>query len=312
MSSDEIDARDVPHLQKHLHTFVKCNPTILGYETARHSLDSMGAMTTSSYDDHHSREDLQWASAGCPCSSGCRRWPTRLGVEFGLKLSNTFSVSTRRGELLGGEILHVRAEPLPARRSRCATAFRQFGGQNAHLLRRRRGASTATSCSPRASGPSPSRRRSSSPAAAIACCRWSKGGACPTRAFSGTTQASGDLSTASHTDARHVSPSSLPSRKSEKSVRGSTASPRRVRAAAPSLGHPRYPWSLSVWPSAEAHHQKTPPLHHRHVALTAARRSAAATLMTTLSASATRSFPRCRTRLRRRFSWPPSSAARAR
>ncbi len=28
--------------EKHLHTFVKCNPTILGYETARRTLDAMG------------------------------------------------------------------------------------------------------------------------------------------------------------------------------------------------------------------------------------------------------------------------------
>ena len=28
--------------EKGLHTFVKCNPTILGYETARAILDSMG------------------------------------------------------------------------------------------------------------------------------------------------------------------------------------------------------------------------------------------------------------------------------
>jgi putative selenate reductase len=29
-------------LEKHLNTFVKCNPTLLGYEFARNTLDSMG------------------------------------------------------------------------------------------------------------------------------------------------------------------------------------------------------------------------------------------------------------------------------
>ena len=48
--------------EKHLHTFVKCNPTILGYETARRILDGMG-YDYIVFDDHHFREDLQWADA---------------------------------------------------------------------------------------------------------------------------------------------------------------------------------------------------------------------------------------------------------
>ena len=60
--------------EKHLHTFVKCNPTILGYQTARRTLDSMG-YDYIVFDDHHFREDLQWADA-VPMSSVCRRWPT--------------------------------------------------------------------------------------------------------------------------------------------------------------------------------------------------------------------------------------------
>ena len=43
--------------EKRLHTFVKCNPTILGYETARRILDGMG-YDGIVFDDHHFREDL--------------------------------------------------------------------------------------------------------------------------------------------------------------------------------------------------------------------------------------------------------------
>ena len=46
--------------EKHLHTFVKCNPTILGYQTARRTLDSMG-YDYIVFDEHHFNEDLQWA-----------------------------------------------------------------------------------------------------------------------------------------------------------------------------------------------------------------------------------------------------------
>ncbi|MBE6996348.1 MAG: putative selenate reductase subunit YgfK, partial [Ruminococcaceae bacterium] len=48
--------------EKHLHTYVKCNPTILGYETARSILDGMG-YDYIAFDDHHFKEDLQYADA---------------------------------------------------------------------------------------------------------------------------------------------------------------------------------------------------------------------------------------------------------
>ena len=83
--------------EKHLHTFVKCNPTILGYETARRTLDSMG-YDYIVFDDHHFREDLQWADA-VPMFERLQALADQTGVEFGLKLSNTFPVDKTRGEL---------------------------------------------------------------------------------------------------------------------------------------------------------------------------------------------------------------------
>ena len=48
--------------EKNLNTFIKCNPTLLGYEFARERLDSLG-FDYIVFDDHHFLEDLQWKDA---------------------------------------------------------------------------------------------------------------------------------------------------------------------------------------------------------------------------------------------------------
>ena len=88
--------------EKHLHTFVKCNPTILGYKTARTVLDSMG-YDYIVFDEHHFNEDLQWADA-VPMFHRLQALADQNGLEFGLKLSNTFPVDTTRNELPGNEM----------------------------------------------------------------------------------------------------------------------------------------------------------------------------------------------------------------
>ena len=88
--------------KKRLHTFVKCNPTILGYETARSILDGMG-YDYIAFDDHHFKEDLQYADA-VPMFRRLQALADRTGVEFGLKLSNTFPVDVKSGELPSGEM----------------------------------------------------------------------------------------------------------------------------------------------------------------------------------------------------------------
>ena len=88
--------------EKHLHAFVKCNPTILGYKTARTILDSMG-YDYIVFDEHHFNEDLQWADA-VPMFERLQALADSLGLEFGLKLSNTFPVDTTRNELPGTEM----------------------------------------------------------------------------------------------------------------------------------------------------------------------------------------------------------------
>ena len=88
--------------EKHLNTFVKCNPTILGYEDARAILDKAG-FDYVAFDDHHFKEDLQYADA----VAMFRRLialADEKGLEFGVKLSNTFPVDVKQNELPSEEM----------------------------------------------------------------------------------------------------------------------------------------------------------------------------------------------------------------
>ncbi len=87
---------------KHLHTFVKCNPTILGYAYARKTLDELG-FDYIVFDEHHFNEDLQYKDA-VPMFRRLLALAAKNGVTFGLKLSNTFPVDVTRGELPSNEM----------------------------------------------------------------------------------------------------------------------------------------------------------------------------------------------------------------
>lgn len=88
--------------EKHLHTYVKCNPTLLGYSYARDRLDSLG-FDYVAFDDHHFREDLQWEDA-VPMFRRLMKLAGQEGVEFGVKITNTFPVDVRAGELPSEEM----------------------------------------------------------------------------------------------------------------------------------------------------------------------------------------------------------------
>ena len=113
--------------EKHLHTFVKCNPTILGYKTARSILDSMG-YDYIVFDEHHFNEDLQWEDA-VPMFERLQKIADKQGLEFGLKLSNTFPVDTTRGELPNEEMYMSGRSLFPLTIEMCNRISRQFGGK---------------------------------------------------------------------------------------------------------------------------------------------------------------------------------------
>ncbi len=100
---DEIE-RIATHLitEKGLNTYIKCNPTLLGYDYARKTLDSLG-FGYIAFDRHHFDEDLQWADA-VPMFRRLIALCEERGLEFGVKLTNTFPVDVTRGELPSEEM----------------------------------------------------------------------------------------------------------------------------------------------------------------------------------------------------------------
>ena len=108
--------------EKGLHTFVKCNPTILGYKTARTILDSMG-YDYIVFDEHHFNEDLQWADA-VPMFERLQALADSRGLEFGPKL-----LDTTRGELPGSEMYMSGRSLFPLTIEMCSRISRQFGGK---------------------------------------------------------------------------------------------------------------------------------------------------------------------------------------
>ena len=113
--------------EKHLHTFVKCNPTILGYKTARTVLDSMG-YDYIAFDEHHFNEDLQYADA-VPMFHRLLALAGSHGLEFGLKLSNTFPVDVKQKELPSEEMYMAGKSLFPLTTVMAARIAKEFGGK---------------------------------------------------------------------------------------------------------------------------------------------------------------------------------------
>ena len=88
--------------KKGLNTFVKCNPTLLGYQFARKTMDDMG-YDYLVFDDFHFNDDLQYRDA-VPMFKRLLDLACKNGVQFGLKLTNTFPVGIARNELPGNEM----------------------------------------------------------------------------------------------------------------------------------------------------------------------------------------------------------------
>lgn len=88
--------------EKKLHTFIKCNPTLLGYEYARAKMDELG-FSYMQFDDHHFLDDLQYADA-VPMLRRLADKAAENGLDFGVKLTNTFPVDNPNDYMAGGEM----------------------------------------------------------------------------------------------------------------------------------------------------------------------------------------------------------------
>lgn len=87
---------------KHLNTFIKCNPTLLGFEYAREMMDSLG-FDYIEFDDKHFLEDLQYEDA-IPMLTRLQKKADDQHVNFGVKITNTFPVDNFQQVLPGDEM----------------------------------------------------------------------------------------------------------------------------------------------------------------------------------------------------------------
>lgn len=95
--------------EKRLNTFVKCNPTLVGYETARNVLDDNG-YSYLAFDREGFEHDMQLPFA-VQMLTELRELAAGLGLTMGVKLTNTFPVAIRNGEL-PGETMYLSGKPL--------------------------------------------------------------------------------------------------------------------------------------------------------------------------------------------------------
>ena len=113
--------------EKHLNTFVKCNPTLLGYDFARKTMNEMG-YDYMVFGDFHFRDDLQYEDA-VPMLTRLMKLSEELGLEFGVKITNTFPVDVTRNELPSEEMYMSGKALFPLSISLAAKLSAEFAGK---------------------------------------------------------------------------------------------------------------------------------------------------------------------------------------
>ena len=113
--------------EKKVHTFIKCNPTLLGYEYARDMMDSMGYDYVA-FGDFHFKDDLQYSDA-VPMLERLQALAGEKGLEFGVKITNPFPVDVKAGELPSEEMYMSGKSLYPLSMSVAMKLARDFGGK---------------------------------------------------------------------------------------------------------------------------------------------------------------------------------------
>ncbi len=113
--------------EKHLNTYIKCNPTLLGYEFARKTLDDLG-FDYIAFDDHHFTTDLQWEDA-VPMFERLIALAGELGLDIGIKLTNTFPVDVKAKELPSEEMYMSGRSLYPLTTQLVKRISKQFDGK---------------------------------------------------------------------------------------------------------------------------------------------------------------------------------------
>ena len=113
--------------EKKLNTFIKCNPTLLGYDRVRDILDKHG-YNYIVFDSHHFEEDMQYSDA-IPMFGRLMEKAEGLGLQFGLKLSNTLPVDVKAGELPSEEMYMSGRALFPVTSALAASIASDTGGR---------------------------------------------------------------------------------------------------------------------------------------------------------------------------------------
>ena len=112
--------------EKNVHTYIKCNPTLLGYEFARKKLNELG-FDYISFDEHHFNNDLQYAD-GIAMFKRLMALAKEKDLDFGLKITNTFPVQIKNDELPGEEMYMSGRSLFPLSLSLAAMLSKEFNG----------------------------------------------------------------------------------------------------------------------------------------------------------------------------------------
>lgn len=113
--------------EKHVNTFIKCNPTLLGYEYARETLDRMGYDYVS-FGRFHFDDDMQYELC-VPMLRRLTAIASGVGLEFGVKITNTFPVDVKRSELPSEEMYMSGKSLFPLSLSVALKLSKDFNGQ---------------------------------------------------------------------------------------------------------------------------------------------------------------------------------------
>ena len=112
---------------KGTNTFIKCNPTLLGYEYARSMMDKMGYDYVA-FGDFHFKDDLQYEDA-VPMLQRLQALADSRELAFGVKITNTFPVDIKAGELPGEEMYMSGKSLYALSMSVAAKLSKDFGGK---------------------------------------------------------------------------------------------------------------------------------------------------------------------------------------
>lgn len=113
--------------EKGFHTFIKCNPTLLGYEFARKTMDEMG-YDYIAFGDFHFKDDLQYTDA-VPMLTRLMQVCEERNLEFGVKITNTFPVDVKQNELPSEEMYMSGKSLYPLSISLAAKLAKEFDGK---------------------------------------------------------------------------------------------------------------------------------------------------------------------------------------